>query len=72
MRYWHVQTVVSEYSCPVQMVSEILGEITATDIFRAKREDIAELEEFCAIVQRVCREAKDAQVKKIKTSLERL
>lgn len=72
MRYWHVQTVVSEYSCPVQMLSEILGEITATDIFKAKREDVSELEEYCAIVQKVCREAKNSQMKKLKLNLERI
>lgn len=71
MRYWHVQTVVSEYSCPVQMVSEILGEITATDIFKANFEDIRDLEEYCGIVQRVCKDARFSKLKKLKFNFER-
>ena len=72
MRYWHVQTVVSEYSCPVQMVSEILGEVTATDIFKARFEDITDLEEYCGIVQKVCREAKSSHLKRVKLNLQRI
>ena len=36
MRYWNVQRIVREYVCPVQMVTQILGEMSAPDIFKAR------------------------------------
>ena len=36
------------------MVTRILGEMTATDIFNAKREDVRELQEACEIIAEVC------------------
>ena len=29
MRYWNVQRIVREYVCPVRMVTQILGEMSA-------------------------------------------
>ena len=72
MRYWHVQTILSEYVCPVQLVAAIMGELTATDVFKAKREDIDELEQYAVIVHKVCRAAKLSQIEKIKTNLKRI
>ena len=44
MRYWNVQRIVREYVCPVRMVTQILGEMSAPDIFKARNTDIRELE----------------------------
>jgi len=71
MKYWNIQTIVTEYTCPVQMVAEVMGELTAPDIFNAKREDIDELEKFCAIVQHVCKVAKESQIKALKARFRR-
>lgn len=54
MRYWNVQRITKEYVCPVQMVTQILGEMTAPDIFRARNADISELKEVCEIIAEIC------------------
>ena len=50
MRYWNVQRIVREYVCPVRMVTQILGEMSAPDIFKARNTDIRELKEVCEII----------------------
>lgn len=54
MRYWNVQRITREYVCPVQMVTQILGEVSAPDIFRARNADIRELKEICEIIAEIC------------------
>lgn len=54
MRYWNVQIITREYVCPVRMVTQILGEITAPDIFKARNADISELKEACEIIAEIC------------------
>ena len=54
MRYWNVQRIVREYVCPVQMVTQILGEMSAPDIFKARNSDIRELKEVCEIIAEIC------------------
>jgi len=66
MRYWNVQTIVQEYVCPVQMVTRILGEMTAHDIFNAKREDVCELQEACEIIAEVCEARKTVQIQNLR------
>jgi len=72
MKYWNVQTIVKEYTCPARMVADIMGELTAPDIFRANREDVDELERHCTIVQHVCKVAKECQIKALKAGLRRI
>ena len=54
MRYWNVQRIVREYVCPVRMVTQILGEMSAPDIFKARNTDIRELKEVCEIIAEIC------------------
>ena len=54
MRYWNAQRIVREYVCPVQMVTQILGELSAPDIFKARNADIRELKEICDIGSEIC------------------
>lgn len=72
MNYWKVQVMVSEYTCPVKVTSGVLAELSATDVFNAKRESIAELEEYCAIVQQLCRSARLFQNQTVRSALQRL
>ena len=53
MRYWNVQRIVREYVCPVRMVTQILGEMSAPDIFKARNTDIRELKEVCEIIAEI-------------------
>lgn len=54
MRYWNVQRIVREYTCPVQMATQLLGEMSAPDIFKARNRDIQELKEVCEIIAEIC------------------
>lgn len=72
MHYWNVKHIVSEYTCPVQMMSQVMAELSAADIFNADRQDIAELEEYCALVHQICRSARLFQNQTIKNALRRL
>lgn len=71
MRYWNVQTMVAEYTCPVRLVTQILGELTATDIFNARREDVHELQEACEIIAEVCHASKVVQIQNLRRHLVR-
>jgi len=66
MKYWNVQNIVHEYVCPVQMVTQVIGEMTAPDIFNANREDVRELQEACEIVAQVCRARQEIELKNLK------
>lgn len=72
MRYWEVQRVVAEYSCPVQMMSNVMAELSAADVFNAERQDIAELEDYCRIVGQICRSARLFQNQTLKRAFERI
>lgn len=66
MKYWEVQTIAREYVCPVQMVTRILGQLTARDIFDARREDVSELQEACEIIAEVCDARKKVQLQNLR------
>ena len=44
--------IVREYVCPVQMVTQILGEMSAPDIFKARNSDIRELKRSAKLSQK--------------------
>lgn len=71
MNYWSAQTIVQEYSCPVQMMSQLLNILSAKDIFEAKREDVRELQEFCDILSEVCEARKQTDLKNLARHLVR-
>lgn len=66
MNYWNVQTIVSEYVCPVRMATQILGQLTATDIFKAKREDVREFQEACEVIAEVCAARQTVQIQNLR------
>jgi len=66
MKYWNIQTIVAEYVCPVQMVTRILGEMTAPDVFTAKREDVRELQEACEVIAQVCAARQSVELKNLR------
>lgn len=68
MNYWNLQTVVSEYSDPVQMVCEVLEMLNAPDVFNANFEDISRLQALSRQVSMICCCAKASKIKK-KTSV---
>lgn len=69
MNYWKAKTIVSEYVCPVQMIAQLLNELSAPDIFNAKREDVHELKELCDIVSEVCQASKTVQIQNLRRYL---
>lgn len=69
MHYWNAQTIVKEYDCPVQMVTRILALLTAPDIFKAKKEDVLELQEACEIIAEVCAASQVVDLKNLRKHL---
>jgi hypothetical protein len=68
MRHYHVQEIVATYENPVEMVAEVMGELSASDIFYAPARSITELEKTCAFISHLCKLSRFNKIEKKKSS----
>ena len=68
MRHYHVQEIVATYDNPVEMVAEVMGELTAVDLFYAPASAISELERTCAFISELCKLSRFNKIETKKSS----
>lgn len=66
MDHWNIQSIVRCYDSPVDMVRQVMEELSAYDLFNAKTSYIDDLERTCRSTAELCRLARLARIERKK------